>query len=375
VYGSPLVVALTGWRCDSLGLCLLLYRQAQCGRVQGREGGADRAGARGAAGECGYAFPACLKHTRRAGYRGPAVSYIQRAFRLSLPVCLTPHSWEQVPQLDGYSGSGRHVYKDGSKYTGSYVDGKRHGRGVLRFKNGGYYEGQWAKDCYEGTGRYVSAGGVYEGMFCGGELCGRGVFRWANGDTYDGEWASNAADGVGTKTYADGRVEEGRWKADKFLGCPELEEDCETFTGFGRKRWTDGSTYVGEWLSGKRHGQGIFTFASGDVYEGGWAMDKFEGHGKYTSAEGTYEGHNRAGSWCGKGEFQWLDGRVYRGEFRDSAFNGHGKIRTRMGQCARESGKRTISSAATQRTTRTTTTMTMTTKRTQMHGVFQKVKA
>ena len=231
-----------------------------------------------------------------------------------------------VSKLDGHTGSGRHVYKDGSKYTGSYLDGKRHGRGVLRFKNGGYYEGEWAKDCYEGTGRYVSAGGVYEGMFRGGELCGRGVFRWANGDVYDGEWAANAADGVGAKTYADGRVEEGRWKADKFLGCPELEEQYETFTGFGRKRWGDGSAYVGEWLSGKRHGQGIFTFSSGDVYEGRWAMDKFEGHGKYTSKEGTYEGNNHAGSWCGKGEFRWLDGRVYRGEFRDSAFNGHGKI-------------------------------------------------
>ena len=232
----------------------------------------------------------------------------------------------QVPSLDHYTGNGRHVYKDGSKYTGGYLDGKRHGRGVLRFKNGGYYEGQWADDGYEGTGRYVSTTGVYEGMFRKGELCGRGVFRWANGDTYDGEWAGNAADGVGTKTYADGRVEEGRWKGDQFLGCPEVEENCETFTGFGRKRWADGSAYVGEWLSGKRHGQGIFTFASGDIYEGAWAMDKFEGHGKYTSAEGTYEGGHRAGSWCGKGEFQWLDGRVYRGEFRDSAFNGHGKI-------------------------------------------------
>ena len=194
-----------------------------------------------------------------------------------------------VPKLDGFSGGGRHIYKDGSKYTGGFVAGKRQGRGVLRFKNGGYYEGEWAKDVYEGRGRYVSAGGVYEGTFKAGELCDRGVFRWSNGDVYDGEWAANAADGVGTKTYADGRVEEGRWRADKFLGCPELEDKYESFSGFGRKRWDDGSSYVGEWLAGKRHGQGIFTFASGDVYEGRWSQDKFEGHGKYTSKEGTCE--------------------------------------------------------------------------------------
>jgi hypothetical protein len=58
-----------------------------------------------------------------------------------------------LDSLDGYSGFGRHVYKDGSKYTGRYSDGVRHGRGVLRFPSGGYYEGGWEDDRYKGHGR------------------------------------------------------------------------------------------------------------------------------------------------------------------------------------------------------------------------------
>ena len=117
-----------------------------------------------------------------------------------------------LPKLGKHTGAGRHVYKDGSKYTGSFEGGVRQGRGTLRYPNGGYYEGEWAQDKYHGKGRYVCSGGVYVGTFEAGELSGRGVFRWPNGDVYEGQWEANAAHGVGTKTFADGYVKTGFWQ-------------------------------------------------------------------------------------------------------------------------------------------------------------------
>merc|ERR1712070_1106777 len=55
----------------------------------------------------------------------------------------------------------------------------------------------------------------------------------------------------------------------------------------------DGSTYEGQFLSGKRHGQGT-----------------------WKSATGQYSGQWRADQQDGEGEQKWQDGRVYVGGLR-----------------------------------------------------------
>jgi hypothetical protein len=44
------------------------------------------------------------------------------------------------------------VLKDGSRYSGDFVDGKRHGTGANTFPNGVKYEGQWVNDEPHGLG-------------------------------------------------------------------------------------------------------------------------------------------------------------------------------------------------------------------------------
>ena len=41
---------------------------------------------------------------------------------------------------------------------------------------------------------------------------------WKNGDRYEGEWKDYSRDGKGTMYYNNGRIEEGLWKKDKFIG-------------------------------------------------------------------------------------------------------------------------------------------------------------
>eukprot|EP01048_Picozoa_sp_COSAG05_P009967 COSAG05_NODE_850_length_6976_cov_170.360622_2_plen_82_part_00 len=62
--------------------------------------------------------------------------------------------------------------------------------------------------------------GRYEGeVNQDGELHGKGVLSLSDGKRrYVGEFRNNACHGHGTKTYADGRVQSGKWEKGNFLG-------------------------------------------------------------------------------------------------------------------------------------------------------------
>ena len=49
----------------------------------------------------------------------------------------------------------------------------------------------------------------------------------------------------------------------------------------------DIGTYTGDFVDGKRSGEGIFKWDSGDEYSGKWSNDKMNGKGTYTFADGT----------------------------------------------------------------------------------------
>jgi hypothetical protein len=51
------------------------------------------------------------------------------------------------------------------------------------------------------------------------------------------------------------------------------------------------SVYAGEWLQGKRHGQGVLKWSDGSDYKGAWLNNYSHGQGKLTYADGgLYEG-------------------------------------------------------------------------------------
>lgn len=72
--------------------------------------------------------------------------------------------------------------------------------------------------------------------------------------------------------------------------------------GMGRKTYTNGDVYEGQWHQDQRHGHGFYAYGStspwvGDRYEGAWRDDLMQGYGRYIWASGdTY-----AGAW-NKGE-------------------------------------------------------------------------
>ena len=58
------------------------------------------------------------------------------------------------------------IYKDGSKYTGAWLNDHRYGQGLLEFVNGESFEGQWLSNQRAEGGILRSSSGVilYEGI-------------------------------------------------------------------------------------------------------------------------------------------------------------------------------------------------------------------
>ena len=80
--------------------------------------------------------------------------------------------------------------------------------------------GQGKKTYYKDDGKTI--GSIYEGNFINDELNGYGkLMVYLDGEVYsvyEGEWVNDKKNGQGTKTYADGTVQSGTWKDDKFVG-------------------------------------------------------------------------------------------------------------------------------------------------------------
>lgn len=79
--------------------------------------------------------------------------------------------------------------------------------------------------------------------------------------------------------------------------------------------------YAGDFVAGRRHGQGVQTWANGDRYEGAFVEDRREGQGEYvwgrTSewAGQRYRGEFRADQRNGQGSYHWPDGRMLSGRW------------------------------------------------------------
>ena len=67
----------------------------------------------------------------------------------------------------------KYVYKNGEYYIGEWLNGLRHGKGTLYYKNGNIkYDGDFIKDKFEGNGKYIYINGTY----LNNQTNGKGIF-------------------------------------------------------------------------------------------------------------------------------------------------------------------------------------------------------
>jgi hypothetical protein len=93
-------------------------------------------------------------------------------------------------------------YANRDYYDGEFVDGFRHGSGMMIFQNGDTYKGDFENDYFHGEGLYTYAphydadlnfviGKRYDGSFQFGAKHGRGLYLLGDGTVYIGNLKNN----------------------------------------------------------------------------------------------------------------------------------------------------------------------------------------
>lgn len=122
---------------------------------------------------------------------------------------------------------------------------------------------------------------------------GQGVFIDNQGSTYEGQWEDDLQHGAGCETWQEGKIK-----------------------------------FAGEYVQGRKEGQGRYDWADGSHFEGTFVNSMFEGQGVYYFAESekVYEGSFSENLFDGKGKLSFKDGRVYNGDFVRNKKHGSGTM-------------------------------------------------
>ena len=104
------------------------------------------------------------------------------------------------------------------------LPGRLNGFGIAIYSDGDSFHGEWKENERHGQGTYTwgqgpGKGSVYKGSWEGNQRNGHGTLTYNNGDIYVGNWLNDNKHGHGKKTFKEsGKVEEGEWKDNKFIG-------------------------------------------------------------------------------------------------------------------------------------------------------------
>ncbi len=267
-----------------------------------------------------------------------------------------PFEGEFIGDITNFFNCYHRDFKSGSSYSGAFLNGKYHGKGIWDSASGTHYEGEFKYGKYDGYGEVsFSTGAKYMGEFKNGEYHGQGVYRfpdWSNirgqfrngkpngyceyngddGTIYKGEYVDGKWHGKGVLTKADGYKFEGTFEngvTAKRNVEPQKTEPRRPlpFSVEGSLKNQRGDRYEGEHLNGKPHGKGVMRYADGSVYKGEFRDGLPHGRGVYTHPDGErYDGCFLYGKKDAYGKLNFADGSYYEGDFKDGKMQGLGTL-------------------------------------------------
>ncbi|MCK5436995.1 MAG: hypothetical protein KAI90_03235, partial [Desulfobulbaceae bacterium] len=112
-----------------------------------------------------------------------------------------------------YEGHGVLTWRQGIKYAGEFLNDRFHGQGVMELPNGSTYVGEWNEGLPNGKGTYTYQGEKNRDERSMADfLNANGPGRLRNNWQYKGEWKNGSPDGHGALTFPDGEKRMGQWK-------------------------------------------------------------------------------------------------------------------------------------------------------------------
>lgn len=226
----------------------------------------------------------------------------------------------------------------GTEYSGGWSEGKRHGFGVYVNELGEEYVGEWAEGKMHGVGRLLSANGsIYEGNFQNHKFHGVGMFHTPSGSKFTGQCVSGMASGLGIMILNTGEKYKGNFDRNFRHGKGACSYPNGSYyagdwyrgvpTGFGIYIGPNGEKYVGQMSGGRKEGEGRYMFLDGSFYDGQFHKDKAKGVGVYYSANGdVFSGQWDDDKRNGRGTFRYANHSVYTGNWLYNDIHGKGKF-------------------------------------------------
>lgn len=210
------------------------------------------------------------------GDEGMANPIYKWDFKLSLPVQNDVHQLRKLIKMRisrklgniKFNDSFEFVYKkpfpEGS-YSGELNEHGRSGYGIMRFKSGIKYYGQWAQDTPHGLGfLFISAQNYYKGSLNKGKFSGYGEYILGEDYSYKGQFDNNLKHGYGIEKSAKEEYK-GQFLKDKRQGKGRLNLKSGCFKGI----FTEGTPVKGKFIDAKK------SFS----YSGDWVNENWEGKG------------------------------------------------------------------------------------------------
>ncbi|XP_034741033.1 alsin-like isoform X3 [Etheostoma cragini] len=207
-----------------------------------------------------------------------------------------------------FTAEGR--FKD-AQYTGSWLAGRVHGRGTMKWPDGRIYNGNFRKGQEDGYGECIIPNKVLK-----------------KPDIYQGHWRDGKFHGFGKYKYASGEVYEGCFCDGHRHGYGMLSS--------GRLTKNSSSVFIGQWVHDKKTGYGVYDdITRGEKYMGLWLDEQRHGSAVVVTQCGVYyEGTFRDNKMCGPGLMMSDDDTVLHGEFSDDwTVNGKGVLFQANGDC------------------------------------------
>lgn len=237
-----------------------------------------------------------------------------------------------------FNGQGKGFQKGSGEYFGQFKNGLLEGKGELIFQDGTVYKGDFHQGVMQGNGRIeYSDGSIYEGDFLDGKLEGEGKFIFRDGTRYEGQVNNGLMHGQGKFTYVHGGVYQGEFVNNEMTGMGEYKDRAMHYVGsfsegrfFGKGKLINiqsGETIEAVFDDGVAEGEGIKTDKKGNRWEGHFEYGELSGKGKYQGVNGeTYEGNFRYGRYDGEGLLVEKNGNIYRGKFSYGNKQGAGEL-------------------------------------------------
>jgi len=158
-----------------------------------------------------------------------------------------------------------------SSYVGEISNGEITGKGIKKWEDGRFYEGEWVLGEMSGYGKWISANKyeVYEGYFADNRRNGRGLLTFGNGDFFVGNFVNHKFEGGGKYDIKSKGYEiEGSFMAGDL-------------SGLGRIIWNEKCYLYGSWNKGVAYNLCTYILNDGTLkyvglFENGFPTDLSE---------------------------------------------------------------------------------------------------